>query len=66
MLRRSPRPRFAVRQADAESDSDSRAGQKPSSWRRVPKANTKDADYVFLSFVTQNLPRGVVGASYLR
>lgn len=27
----------------------------------VPRANTKDADYVFLSFVTQNLPRGVVG-----
>lgn len=27
----------------------------------VPKANTKDADYVFLSFVTQNLPRGIVG-----
>jgi solute:Na+ symporter, SSS family len=25
------------------------------------KANTKDADYVFLTFVTQNLPRGVVG-----
>ena len=27
----------------------------------VPKANTKDADYVFLSFVTRNLPRGIVG-----
>jgi len=27
----------------------------------VPGANTKDADYVFLSFVTQNLPRGIVG-----
>jgi len=27
----------------------------------VPKANTKDADYVFLSFVTKNLPRGLVG-----
>jgi SSS family transporter len=27
----------------------------------VPKANTKDSDYVFLSFVTKNLPRGLVG-----
>ena len=27
----------------------------------MPKANTKDADYVFLSFVTKNLPRGLVG-----
>jgi SSS family solute:Na+ symporter len=27
----------------------------------VSGANTKDADYVFLSFVTRNLPRGVVG-----
>ena len=27
----------------------------------LPKANTKDADYVFLGFVTRNLPRGVVG-----
>lgn len=27
----------------------------------VPHANTKDADYVFLSFVMRNLPRGIVG-----
>jgi SSS family transporter len=27
----------------------------------LPDANTKDADYVFLSFVMRNLPRGVVG-----
>ena len=27
----------------------------------LPNANTKDADYVFLSFVMRNLPRGVVG-----
>jgi SSS family transporter len=27
----------------------------------VPQANTKDADYVFLSFVMRNLPRGIVG-----
>ena len=29
--------------------------------RALPDANTKDADYVFLSFVMRNLPRGVVG-----
>ncbi len=29
--------------------------------KAVPRANPKDADYVFLAFVTQNLPRGVVG-----
>ena len=29
--------------------------------RALPDANTKDADYVFLSFVMHNLPRGVVG-----
>jgi len=27
----------------------------------LPDANTKDADYIFLSFVMRNLPRGVVG-----
>jgi SSS family solute:Na+ symporter len=27
----------------------------------VTKSNTKDADYVFLTFVMRNLPRGVVG-----
>jgi SSS family transporter len=27
----------------------------------LPSAKTKDADYVFLSFVMRNLPRGVVG-----
>lgn len=27
----------------------------------VPGANTKDADYVFLSFVMANLPRGMIG-----
>ena len=27
----------------------------------LPGANTKDADYIFLSFVMRNLPRGVVG-----
>ena len=27
----------------------------------VPQANTKDADYIFLSFVMRNLPRGIVG-----
>ncbi len=27
----------------------------------VPRAETKDADYVFLSFVMANLPRGLVG-----
>ena len=27
----------------------------------LPDANTKDADYVFLSFVMRNLPRGLVG-----
>ena len=29
--------------------------------RALPDANTKDADYIFLSFVMSNLPRGVVG-----
>jgi len=27
----------------------------------LPDANTKDADYIFLSFVMRNLPRGLVG-----
>jgi SSS family solute:Na+ symporter len=27
----------------------------------LPGANTKDADYIFLTFVMRNLPRGVVG-----
>ena len=27
----------------------------------LPDANTKDADYIFLTFVMRNLPRGVVG-----
>jgi SSS family solute:Na+ symporter len=29
--------------------------------RALPDANTKDADYVFLTFVVRQLPRGVVG-----
>ena len=29
--------------------------------RALPGANTKDADYIFLTFVMRNLPRGLVG-----
>jgi Na+/proline symporter len=50
----------AVRQADARATA-IREQAKSVIVAAVPKANTKDADYVFLSFVTQNLPRGVVG-----
>jgi len=50
----------AVRQADAAATT-IREQAKAVISAAVPKANTKDADYVFLSFVTQNLPRGIVG-----
>lgn len=50
----------AVRQAEASAMA-IREQAKVAISAAVPKANTKDADYVFLSFVTQNLPRGVVG-----
>jgi len=38
-----------------------RAEAKQTIAQAVPGANTKDADYIFLSFVMRNLPRGVVG-----
>jgi Na+/proline symporter len=38
-----------------------RAEAKLSVTQALPGANTRDADYIFLSFVMSNLPRGVVG-----
>ncbi len=49
-----------VRAAEATS-ADIRRTAKQVIARALPGAKTKDADYVFLSFVMRNLPRGVVG-----
>ena len=38
-----------------------RAEAKHTIARALPGANTKDADYIFLTFVMRNLPRGLVG-----
>ena len=38
-----------------------RAETKLAVAQALPGANTRDADYIFLSFVMRNLPRGVVG-----
>lgn len=38
-----------------------RAETKATLARALPDANTKDADYIFLTFVMRNLPRGLVG-----
>jgi Na+/proline symporter len=50
----------SVRAAEATS-ADIRQKAKQVIAHAVPGAKTKDADYVFLSFVMRNLPRGVVG-----
>lgn len=49
-----------VRAAEADSAA-LRAKAKATIAQAVPGANTKDTDYVFLSFVVRNLPRGLVG-----
>jgi Na+/proline symporter len=49
-----------VRVAEATS-ADIRQQTKQVIARALPSAKTRDADYVFLSFVMRNLPRGVVG-----
>jgi Na+/proline symporter len=47
--------------AAAATSADVRARVKRLLADAVPRAETKDADYVFLSFVMANLPRGLVG-----
>ncbi|HVR63069.1 MAG TPA: sodium:solute symporter [Polyangia bacterium] len=49
-----------VRAAQGETDA-LRARARGIIAGAVPRAATKDADYVFISFVMQNLPRGLVG-----
>jgi SSS family transporter len=49
-----------VRAADVVSAA-IRAETKLTVAQALPGANTRDADYIFLSFVMRNLPRGVVG-----
>jgi SSS family transporter len=52
--------RARVRAAAARADG-VRARTRALIARAIPRAETKDADYVFLTFVMANLPRGVVG-----
>jgi Na+/proline symporter len=47
--------------AAAAADADVRRRAKALIARAEPRAETTDADYVFLSFVMANLPRGLVG-----
>jgi Na+(H+)/acetate symporter ActP len=62
-------PRDATAVAEAErrvraasaNDEAVRGDAKTLIGRALPRAETKDADYVFLSFVMANLPRGLVG-----
>jgi SSS family solute:Na+ symporter len=49
-----------VRAAAAEA-ADVRARAKRLLAEAVPRAETKDADYVFITFVMNNLPRGLIG-----
>ncbi len=49
-----------VRAAEATSAT-IRLEAKQTIAQALPGANTKDADYIFLSFVMRNLPRGLVG-----
>jgi SSS family transporter len=50
----------SVRRAEAVSASLREQAQRVIA-SALPDANTKEADYVFLTFVVHNLPRGVVG-----
>jgi SSS family solute:Na+ symporter len=52
--------RGRVRVAAAHAD-DVRARTRALIARALPRGETKDADYVFLTFVMANLPRGIVG-----
>jgi solute:Na+ symporter, SSS family len=52
--------KLRVRAAESESAS-LRTQAKATIAQALPGASTKDADYIFISFVMRNLPRGLVG-----
>jgi SSS family transporter len=52
--------RARVRAAGARAD-EVRARARALVARAVPRAETKDSDYIFLTFVMANLPRGLIG-----